>query len=36
MKKIKYLGWKILAGVVIAAILFIILLVRAWMNFSWA
>ena len=34
--KIKNLGWKILAGVIIAAILFIILLVRAWMNFSWA
>jgi hypothetical protein len=36
MRKVKHLGWKILAGVVIAAILFTILLVRAWMNFSWA
>ena len=34
--KIKHLGWKILAGVIIAAILIIIQLVRAWMNFSWA
>ena len=34
--KIKHLGWKILAGVIIAVVLFIILLVMAWMNFSWA
>ena len=36
MKKIKHLGWKILAVVFAAVVLFIILLVRAWMNFSWA
>jgi hypothetical protein len=34
MRKKKYLGWKLLALAIIAAVVFLVLLMRAWMNYG--